>query len=89
MITALIILSIALGLKKLGVDLPFIDKTIDFMNAKADKLKAKVYTSNHNLENPTKIKAKTNLNTKIHDKNLTFKANTYPRTNLYSGSLKI
>ena len=82
MITALIILSIVLGLKKLGVDLPFIDKTIDFMDAKADKLKAKVYTSNQNLEVPTKLEYKPRLNT-------TFQANTYHRTNFYSGSLKI
>ena len=37
MITTLIILSIVLGLKQLGVNLPFVDKTINIIKTKIDK----------------------------------------------------
>ena len=79
MITTLIILSIVLGLKQLGVNLPFVDKTINIMKTKIDK--------NNKIENPIAPNNKNIIKPKLR-KNVPFKANIY-KNNLYSGSLKI
>ena len=39
MLTALILLSIAIGLKHIGVEMPFVDNVIDFAKTKLNKIK--------------------------------------------------
>lgn len=92
MLTALIILSIAIGLKQLGVEVPFVDKVINFAETKLEKLKAK----KGNLVNKDIHKSAEMVDVSLKDKksytNIDLNSKPYQTKNnpkIYSGSLKI
>lgn len=92
MLTALIILSIAIGLKQLGVEMPFVDKVINFAETKLEKLKGK----KGNLVNKDIHKSAEMVDVSLKDKksntNIDLNPKPYQTKNnpkIYSGSLKI
>ena len=86
MLTALILLSIAIGLKHVGVDLPVIDKVIDFTKDKVDKIKTQNKTlHNNDLENP--IKKENELQYKQQKPVKSYQSRVLSKT--YSGNMKI
>ena len=92
MLTALFLLSMAICLKHIGVEMPYVDKVIDFAKAKLDKIKGK---ENKVVKNEIKKTANmTDIGFKAKNKSQFASFNTKPYSiknnpKIYSDSLKI
>lgn len=91
MITALIILSIAIVLKRAGAELPVVDKMINFADTKLNKFRknkntlTKLDIKAPNIEKEPLYNAKRHSNDDLYSKYSQVRNNT----KMYSGDLKI
>ena len=91
MITALIILSIAIALRRAGLELPVVDKMINFADNKLNKLRknkdslSKLDIKAPNIEKEPLYNAKRHSNDDLYSKYSQVRNNT----KMYSGDLKI
>jgi hypothetical protein len=91
MITALIILSIAIALRRAGLELPVVDKMINFVDNKLNKLRknkdslSKLDIKTLTIENEPLYNAKRHSNDDLYSKYSQVRNNT----KMYSGDLKI